>query len=433
MAQFNEEFYLENNPEALASEKTAFEHFVTEGWESGAQANAEGEVLTGDDIVIEAVALPGEALLSLVSEMGADDMRAVDAGSAALDVPALMITSFDVFKNMDASETAQLVEDTPESLAIMEVDDFQFLESGGTFDVGQTMDGLDESTTADVLKGLGGEALGFVDAKETYDMGAKLTAMGDENLATVMGGLEVDGMTFMDGMDDMDDETSYSQYSTGADWFVDLAKSRPLVSYEATTGVKLNKVVKFMELIKEKKVAIMLGLGVQKYYEGDQIIRAIDCFAAYIGIHNKSAGGVWYLADAGHGYEKQFETKAKNYVDITNVDFSSYELVFIQGANPVVSIPNSKNVIEGLKNTYVVYFGTTYNDTCEYANLIIPSCDFLRKHDVRLSYGHENKAISYAVREKNENTRQYSWHYRQYTGRKNQQAGASHGQPVCKN
>ena len=204
MAQFNEEFYLENNPEALASEKTAFEHFVTEGWESGALANAEGEVLTGDDIVIEAVALPGDALLSLVSEMGADDMRAVDAGSAALDVPALMITSFDVFKNMDASETAQLVEDTPESLAIMEVDDFQFLESGGTFDVGQTMDGLDESTTADVLKGLGGEALGFVDAKETYDMGAKLTAMGDENLATVMGGLEVDGMTFMDGMDDFD-------------------------------------------------------------------------------------------------------------------------------------------------------------------------------------------------------------------------------------
>jgi len=205
-------------------------------------------------------------------------------------------------------------------------------------------------------------------------------------------------------MDDMDDESSYSQYATGADWFVDLAKSRPLVSYEATTGVKLSKVVKFMELIKDKKVAIMLGLGVQKYYEGAQIIRAIDSFAAYIGVHNKSAGGVWYLADAAYGYEKQFETKAKNYVDITNVDFSSYELVFIQGANPVVSIPNSKNVIEGLKNTFVVYFGTTYNDTCEYANLIIPSCDFLRKQDVRLSYGHENKAISYAVREKMENT-----------------------------
>ena len=205
-------------------------------------------------------------------------------------------------------------------------------------------------------------------------------------------------------MDDMDDEACFEKYSTGADWFMDLAKSRPLVSYEATTGIKLNKVVKFMELIKDKKVAIMLGLGVQKYYEGAQIIRTIDSFAAYIGVHNKSAGGVWYLADASHGYEKQFETEADNYVDITNIDFNSFELVFIQGANPVVSIPNTKNVIDGLKNTYVVYFGTTYNDTCEYANLIIPSCDFLRKHDVRLSYGHENKAISYAVKEKMQHT-----------------------------
>jgi len=27
MVQFNEEYYLENNPEALASDKTAFEHY----------------------------------------------------------------------------------------------------------------------------------------------------------------------------------------------------------------------------------------------------------------------------------------------------------------------------------------------------------------------------------------------------------------------
>mgnify|MGYP006413175407 CR=1 FL=1 len=204
MAQFNEEFYLENNPEALASDKTAFEHFVTEGWESGAQANAEGEVLSGDDIVTEAVALSGEALTSLISEMDADDMRALDADSEALDVPALMTTSFDVFKNMDASETSKLVEDTPESLAGMEVDDFQFLESGGTFDVGQTMDGLDESITATVLKSLGGEALEYVDAEEAFDMGVELTEMSDENLATMFGGMGINSMTFMDDLDGWD-------------------------------------------------------------------------------------------------------------------------------------------------------------------------------------------------------------------------------------
>ena len=204
-------------------------------------------------------------------------------------------------------------------------------------------------------------------------------------------------------MDDMNDVESYEEYSSGADEFEDFAKSRPLVSYESTIGVHLSQIVKFMEMIKDKKVAIMLGLGVQKYFEGAQIIRAIDSFAAYIGIHNKKAGGVWYLSDASYGYESQFKTEAKKSVDVTNIDFSAYDLVFIQGANPVVSIPNSQNVIDGLKNTFVVYFGTTNNDTCAYANLVIPSADFLTKSDVRLSYGHENKAISYAVKQKDEN------------------------------
>ena len=53
-----------------------------------------------------------------------------------------------------------------------------------------------------------------------------------------------------------------------------------IIANAAYKSLKLNKVVKFMELIKDKKVAIMLGLGVQKYYEGAQIIRTIDSFAA---------------------------------------------------------------------------------------------------------------------------------------------------------
>ena len=39
-----------------------------------------------------------------------------------------------------------------------------------------------------------------------------------------------------------------------------------------------------------------------------------------------------------------------------------------------------------------------------YANLIIPSTSFLSKKDVRLSYGHEFKAISQIVKEKDENS-----------------------------
>lgn len=205
-------------------------------------------------------------------------------------------------------------------------------------------------------------------------------------------------------MDDMEDESFIQECGSGADWFFDLAKSRPLVSYENTIGVCLKDVAKVMEIIKDKSVAIMMGIGVQKYYEGANIVRAIDSFAAYIGVHNKQAGGVWYLGDSGYSYESKFAVNPAKRVSLPEVNFSDFDVVFIQGANPVVSAPNTKRVIEGLKNTFVVYFGTTLNDTCEYANIIIPSTNFKAKKDVRLSYGHEYKALSYAIETKQNNS-----------------------------
>ncbi len=205
-------------------------------------------------------------------------------------------------------------------------------------------------------------------------------------------------------MEDMEDEEFIENYGEGADWFFDLAKSRPLVSYEKTTGLSLKDITKLFELIKGKSISLMLGLGVQKYYEGSNITRAIDSFAAYIGLHNKEKGGVWYLADSGYGYDSPFTSTCSKQVNLPEVDFNSYELVFIQGANPVVSSPNSQILINGLKNSFVVYFGTTLNDTCEYADIIIPSTNFKAKRDVRVSYGHEHIAISYALEEKQKNS-----------------------------
>ncbi len=206
-------------------------------------------------------------------------------------------------------------------------------------------------------------------------------------------------------MQDLEDRDFIDEFGNGADWFFDISKNRPVVSYEATTGIPLAQVNEFFDLIENKSVAILVGLGVQKYFEGAQIMRCIDSFAAFMGYHKKDAGGVWYLSNSATGYENQFEVKGVNKkVSIPKVDFGSYDLVFIQGSNPVVSAPNTKRVIDGLKNSFVVYFGTTYNESCEYANLIIPSTPFLGKNDVRLSYGHEFKSISNIVKDKSQNS-----------------------------
>lgn len=203
-------------------------------------------------------------------------------------------------------------------------------------------------------------------------------------------------------MEDMEDEKLFK--TSNAKEFLALAKSRTLISYEETTGVSLQDITKFFKIIKGKSISILLGIGVQKYYEGVNITRAIDSFAAFIGLHNKQKGGLWYLGDSAYSYEAKFKVDVEKKVSLPEVDFSKYNLVFIQGANPVVSAPNTKRVIEGLKKSFVVFFGTTYNETCSYADIIIPASNFKSKKDVRLSYGHQYKAISYAVEKKQKNS-----------------------------
>ncbi|RXJ99577.1 hypothetical protein CRU98_05995 [Arcobacter sp. CECT 8986] len=206
-------------------------------------------------------------------------------------------------------------------------------------------------------------------------------------------------------MQDLEDEEFCERFNSSEEFF-DLAKSRPVISYEEATGVSLEDINRFFEIIENKKVALVLGLGVQKYYEGANITRCIDSFAAFLGLHNhKKHSGVWYLSNSKYGYENQFNMQTQNKKEkVTEVDFSKYDLVFVQGGNPVVSAPNTQRVIDGLKNSFVVLMGTTYNDTCKYADLIIPSCSFLQKNDIRLSYGHQYKAISNKVEEANENS-----------------------------
>jgi anaerobic selenocysteine-containing dehydrogenase len=105
-----------------------------------------------------------------------------------------------------------------------------------------------------------------------------------------------------------------------------------------------------------------------------------------IGYFGKEGCGVSFLGDSKLGYEDPFVYKTKTVAKPT-IDFGEYDLVFIQGANPANQMPDSNKVYEGLKNSFVVYFGLHENETSALADLVIPACNFLEKEDVRFSYG----------------------------------------------
>ncbi|MDD2266208.1 molybdopterin-dependent oxidoreductase [Sulfuricurvum sp.] len=151
--------------------------------------------------------------------------------------------------------------------------------------------------------------------------------------------------------------------------------------------VTLGQIGAVLELMQGKKTAILVGVGVQKYQNGADVLRAIDGFGAIMGLFGKSGCGVSYVGDSLYGIELPFKSITHR-VSKPTVDFSKYNCVFIQGANPLSQMPNSS----GVKHLFAlagfsVYFGLYENETSQAADLVIPAKTFLEKDDIRSSYG----------------------------------------------
>jgi anaerobic selenocysteine-containing dehydrogenase len=174
-------------------------------------------------------------------------------------------------------------------------------------------------------------------------------------------------------------------------------------------NISKEQIYKLLELLKGKKVSFLLGLGFQKYKEGAQITHEIEKFASNFNIFDGINEGMWYLANARFPYEDKISINATKTDVYPSIDFGSYDIVFIQGANPVVSAPNTTKIINGLKKTFLIYMGTTFNDTAKYANIIIPAKTFLQKKDVRLCYGHDEVVRCEVCEQTNEAISEYDF------------------------
>ena len=241
-------------------------------------------------------------------------------------------------------------------------------------------------TNSHMLPSLKGKTIIVIDPYKTdlaksANLHLMLKPRGDIYLAMLMS-----RMAYMEQMEDVD---FIENRSENFDYFVDHINSKPIVMLENRSGVSMVEVDKLLSLIKGKKVSILVGVGVQKYVFGHSVLRAIDSFAGMLGLFGKEGCGVGYLSDSSYGFSSPFRVKSKK-VPLPTVDFSNYDFVFVQGANPANQMPCTPRVKEGLKKAgFVAYFGLYENETSKLADLIIPAKTFLEKEDVKLSYGHE--------------------------------------------
>jgi len=188
-------------------------------------------------------------------------------------------------------------------------------------------------------------------------------------------------------------EDYLEEYASEFEDYYELTQTVRIKATLEDIGVTLGDIGRVIDYVTNKKVAVVVGVGVQKYQDGADAMRAIDAFAVSLGLFGREGCGVAYLGDSKEAIESPFNTKAKR-VSKVNTPFDEFKTVFIQGANPLSQMPESNRVRDSIEHTQnVVYFGLYENETSEIADLVIPAKSFLEKDDIRTSYSHNGMMV----------------------------------------
>ena len=184
------------------------------------------------------------------------------------------------------------------------------------------------------------------------------------------------------------DTTFLEEYASEFEEYYELSQGIRIKATLDEIDVTIGQIGRIIELVQNKKVAIVCGVGIQKYADGADVMRAIDAFGVSLGLFGKEGCGVSYVGNSQENISSPFMTKSQK-VSKVNTPFEKFETVFIQGANPLSQMPNTKRVKESISQAKnIIYFGLHENETSKMAHLVIPAKNFLYKNDIRTSYSH---------------------------------------------
>ena len=88
--------------------------------------------------------------------------------------------------------------------------------------------------------------------------------------------------------------------------FYELTQNLRIKATLQSIDMTLGQIGSILEMIRGKKTVILVGVGVQKYKNGSEAVRAIDGFAALLGLFGKPGCGVSFLGSSKEGLNLPF-------------------------------------------------------------------------------------------------------------------------------
>ena len=203
-----------------------------------------------------------------------------------------------------------------------------------------------------------------------------------------------------------EDAEYLDQYCLG----VEQLKTRVLTDYDPSqtselTGLPVESIEQLAhEYAHAQPSAIRINYGVQRHRGGGMAVRTIACLPAVIGAWRHRAGGIMLSTSGEFPLNLQAMqrpdlipagTRTINMVELADalageVSGPPVNLLFVYCSNPAAVAPDSAKVVRGLKRDelFTVVHEQFHTDTCDYADVILPSTMQPEHFDLHTAYGH---------------------------------------------
>ncbi len=194
-------------------------------------------------------------------------------------------------------------------------------------------------------------------------------------------------------------------HTVGWEPFSAMLNSYPPERVAAITGLTKTDIVKLARLYANTRPGLIkIADGLQRNLNGGQAVRAIAALPALTGQYGQPGGGLFYSASGAIKWDKQVLHRREDCPPpgrVVNMNRLGAALLgevsdppimslYVFGANPVASAPNTSKVIQGLQreDLFTVVHELFMTDTARCADIVLPATSQLEQTDLHKPYGH---------------------------------------------
>jgi anaerobic selenocysteine-containing dehydrogenase len=197
-----------------------------------------------------------------------------------------------------------------------------------------------------------------------------------------------------------------ARWTTGFDPFKEDVARWPLEKAADASGLAPDTIVELSKWYQpEKACASVIGIGFQKSLTGGEAVRSIALLAPLSGRHR----GFFYSSGGGFRINKGYLSGAafdvpahKTVSQVTlgeQLARGDFKFVYVAGTNPALCYPDQGAIRRGLcrPDLFVVTHDPHWNETADYADIVLPAQTFFEKEDVIAPWSHWRIQKSNAV------------------------------------